>query len=83
VGRPTRRALLAAGLGAWVFPAPALTVRADEASKVSQAEALYRPTPNGLFSCAACTLFVKPRSCKVVAGDISPNGWCKLFDLAD
>jgi hypothetical protein len=39
--------------------------------------------PKGMFSCATCTFFVKPRSCKVVAGDISPQGWCKLFDLPD
>jgi hypothetical protein len=51
--------------------------------KVSQQEAQYQPVPKGLFSCAACTFFIGPRSCKVVAGEISPDGWCRLFDLAD
>ena len=74
----TRRAVLAAGLGLAASPA-----RAEEPVRVSQAEAQYQNTPKGMFSCANCTFFIKPRSCKVVTGDISPNGWCKLFDLPD
>jgi hypothetical protein len=63
---------------------PASRGRAEEpAVRVSQIDAEYRNTPKGLFSCAACTFFIRPRSCKVVAGDISPTGWCKLFDLPD
>jgi hypothetical protein len=50
---------------------------------VSKAEAKYRPTPNGMFACANCTFFIKPRACKIVAGDINPYGWCKFFDLPD
>lgn len=74
----TRRELLAAGLGLAAAPA-----RAKAPVKVSQQEAQYQATPKGVFSCATCTFFVKPRSCKIVAGDISPTGWCKLFDLPD
>jgi hypothetical protein len=33
--------------------------------------------------CATCSLFVEPRSCKVVEGDVSPNGWCKAYAMAD
>jgi len=62
-------------------------VRADEtlpeAQKIPQADAEYQTTPKGMFSCAVCTFFIKPHSCKVVAGDVSPTGWCKLFDLVD
>ena len=50
---------------------------------VSQRAAAYQGTPKGLFSCAACTFFIRPHRCKVVSGEISPTGWCKLFDLAD
>ena len=77
--RPTRWGVIAAALelGA-VLPA-----RAEEApAKVSQLAAAYQGT-QGLFSCAVCTFFIRPRSCKVVNGDISPTGWCKLFDLPD
>jgi hypothetical protein len=77
---PTRRELIVAALGVGaVFPA-----RAEEApAKVSQLAASYQGTPKGMFSCAVCTFFIRPRSCKVVRGDISPAGWCKLFDLPD
>jgi hypothetical protein len=64
--------------------APASRGHAEEpAVRVSQIDAEYRNTPKGLFSCAACTFFIRPRSCQVVTGDISPTGWCKLFDLPD
>ena len=78
--RLTRRGLIGAALAL----APALPARAEEQlPKWSHVEAAHRSTPNGLFSCAACSFFIKPRSCKVVSGDISPKGWCKLFDLPD
>lgn len=75
----TRRTLLAAGLGV----AGGTPAKADEPVKITQAEAQYQDTPKGNLSCALCTFFVKPRACKVVAGEISPSGWCKLFDLPD
>ena len=34
-----------------------------------------KPGKNGQ-KCSGCSLFVKPASCKVVTGKISPNGWC-------
>jgi hypothetical protein len=64
--------------------AAARSARAEaEPAKLSQNAAAYQSTPKGMFSCAACALFIRPRSCKVVSGDISPTGWCKLFDLPD
>jgi hypothetical protein len=57
--------------------------RAAAQQKMSKAEAEYRDRPKDGFACAACTLFRPPRSCQVVQGDISPSGWCKLFDLPD
>jgi hypothetical protein len=51
--------------------------------KMSQAEAAYQDRPKSGLTCAAYTLFRPPRSCEVVQGDISPNGWCKFFDLPD
>ena len=77
---PTRRSVIAAGLGL-----AALRARAAEnaPAKISPAEAQYQPMPKGLFSCGVCTFFIKPTSCKLVAGAISPTGWCRLFDLVD
>jgi len=51
--------------------------------KMSQTDAAYQDRPKNGLICAACTLFRPPRSCEVVQGDISPNGWCKFFDLPD
>jgi len=63
---------------------PSLRARAQAPSaKLSQTAAAYQTTAKGMFSCAVCTFFVRPRSCKVVSGNISPTGWCKLFDLPD
>jgi hypothetical protein len=80
---PPRRIVLTAGFG--LATAPFTTVaRADEPpAKISQTDAAYQTMPKGMFSCAVCTFFIKPNACKVVTGGISPNGWCKLFDLPD
>lgn len=76
----TRRGLMFATLGC----AAALPARPEPtAAKLSQAATQYQSTPRGMFSCAVCTFFVRPRSCKLVSGDISPTGWCRLFDLPD
>jgi len=50
---------------------------------MSQAAAQYQGRPNAGLSCAACALFRPPAACAVVAGAISPNGWCRFFDLPD
>ena len=52
-------------------------------SKVSQAEALYQDRPKNGISCAACALFRPPVARAVVMGVISPQGWCRFFDLPD
>ena len=51
--------------------------------KMSKQEAEYQESPKDIRMCATCTLFEPPKSCKVVEGDVSPNGWCKAFALAD
>jgi hypothetical protein len=51
--------------------------------KMTKARASYRDTPNGIYSCATCTLFVPPAACRVVEGEVSRDGWCTAFALAD
>jgi hypothetical protein len=72
----SRRRLIRAVVAAAAVPAAAL-------QKVSQAEALYQDHPRNRLSCAACALFRPPAACAVVAGTISPRGWCRFFDLPD
>jgi hypothetical protein len=63
--------VLAAASGA--FPAEAAI------KKMSKSAASYQATPKGAARCDACALFQKPAACQVVAGVISPQGWCTLF----
>jgi hypothetical protein len=57
--------------------------RAQASEKMTRQQSEYQDTPNGIYSCAVCTLFEQPKSCKVVDGEVSRDGWCKAFALAD
>jgi hypothetical protein len=56
---------------------------ANAREKMSKQEADYQDSPKDIRMCATCTLFEPPKSCKVVEGDVSPSGWCRVFALAD
>jgi hypothetical protein len=82
-GRWPRRTLIraiiacaSAGLGFRLSPARA-------ADKMTKARAEYQDKPNGIYSCGTCTLFEAPSFCKVVEGEVSKDGWCKAFAMAD
>ena len=82
-GRVSRRDFLivaAAGGGA-ALGASLIAAPASAATKMPQKAVSYRATPKGKARCDNCTLFVKPSSCKVVAGTIAPSGWCVLYKL--
>jgi hypothetical protein len=57
--------------------------KAQASEKMTRQQAQYQDTPNGIYSCAVCTLFEPPAACKVVDGEVSKDGWCKAFALAD
>jgi len=57
--------------------------RTEASEKMTRQQAEYQDTPSGIYSCGMCTLFEKPNACKVVEGEISTDGWCKAFALAD
>jgi hypothetical protein len=52
---------------------------ADEQVKMAQKVVGYQETPKNGQACATCVQFEPPSSCKVVAGTISPAGWCQLY----
>jgi len=52
---------------------------AQSFTKSPQSSAGYQNTSNGNQRCGGCIHFQPPTSCKVVAGQISPNGWCRIF----
>jgi hypothetical protein len=61
-----------------------LRISPTEASeKMTRQQAEYQDTPRDIYSCATCTLFEPPKDCKVVEGEVSRDGWCKAFALAD
>jgi hypothetical protein len=41
---------------------------------------VYQDSPKNNEQCSECTKFQPPKGCSVVAGDISPRGWCKLYE---
>jgi hypothetical protein len=57
--------------------------QAGASEKMTRQQAEYQDTPNSIYSCGLCTLFERPNSCKVVEGEVSSDGWCKAFALAD
>ena len=59
------------------------TSRTEASEKMTRQQAEYQDTPNGIYSCGMCSLFERPNTCKVVSGEVSKDGWCKAFALAD
>ena len=54
-------------------------VGAASAAGLPQTAVAYQTTPKDGKQCDQCNLFVAPNSCKSVAGEIVPSGWCKLW----
>jgi hypothetical protein len=49
-------------------------------SKVSQASVQYQAQPKGEQKCGSCLNFnAESNTCKLVDGQISPEGWCSLW----
>ena len=57
-----------------VYPNPA-----SAQGKVAQTSVAYQEKPKGAQRCDGCSLFQPPNTCKVVDGQVSPQGWCSLF----
>jgi hypothetical protein len=50
------------------------------AAKMSKEAAAYQPTPKSGQTCGKCQNFVAPSACAQVEGNVSPNGWCSLYN---
>jgi len=74
-------------IGAVVKAIPAALLfrisQAKASEKMTRQQAEYQDTPSGLYSCGMCSLFERPNACKVVEGEVSKDGWCKAFAMAD
>lgn len=80
----SRRSVLLRGVACAAGAATVLTVAADPAmaAKLPQAAVGYQEKPHNGQKCSTCALFIKPHSCKSVAGTINPNGWCHIYRKA-
>lgn len=47
--------------------------------KVPQNVVHYQSTPKDSQDCGNCNQFAAPNACKLVDGDITPTGWCRLW----
>jgi len=56
-----------------------IAVRPAHAQKRSKKDAEYQDSPKDGQKCVDCVYFQAPKACAVVEGDISPNGWSRLF----
>ena len=78
--KASRRGLLRSGLTILAGSLLATTARAQDAdSKVEQSVVQYQTSPKDGAQCSGCVNFVAPNACKVVAGTISPSGWCVAY----
>ncbi len=77
----SRRDLLTQGtLYTLVASAAALAAPQTAAAKISKRAAGYQNRPRGRQKCANCRVFYpRSRTCKLVSGRFSPNGWCRLW----
>jgi len=78
-----RRALMGGALAGTAGWAASPRGHALAQQMMSSAEAQYQDMPEGIQICATCTLFLPPSACKSVEGEVTANGWCKLFDMVD
>jgi uncharacterized protein YjbJ (UPF0337 family) len=67
-------------------PAGSPATSADSAApaaatgKVPQASVQYQAQPKGEQKCGSCLNFIaESNTCKLVAGQVSPEGWCSLW----
>jgi hypothetical protein len=74
----SRRTLLQ-GMALAGAAVPVLAALTPAQAGVPQTAVAYQPTPKDGRQCDGCALFIAPRACKSVAGDIAPEGWCKIW----
>jgi len=82
----SRRSMLkgaaAALAGIAVVPALLTSTQAEAGAKAPKSAMQYRDKPNGTKECSTCVQYIPGKSakangtCRVVAGSISPQGWC-------
>lgn len=81
-GSVSRRDFLnIAAVGGCAIVAASVATRSSAApkKKFTQQQAKYQPVPKSGQRCQTCALWQAPTSCQVVEGQVSPAGWCILY----
>jgi hypothetical protein len=83
--RTSRRVFLRTGaaIGASVVAAGVASRAHAQDEKIAQSAVMYQPGPKDGQKCSGCVNFVAPNACKIVAGNISPEGWCAAYAPKD
>jgi hypothetical protein len=67
-------------MAAPVTPTPMEPAAPAAQAKVSQASVQYQAQPKDGKKCADCMHFIaESNTCKLVEGNISPDGWCAIW----
>lgn len=79
--RTSRRDLMRTGMmivAGTASVAVASTARAQD-EKIAQELVQYQDQPKDGQKCNMCAQWVEPNACKIVAGKISPDGYCVAY----
>ncbi len=76
-----RRFIAGAGIAAVGGTVAGCAHTAKMPGMVPKMEAQYQDHPHGLARCGICKHFGSPDVCEVVAGPVSPDGYCKFYAL--
>ena len=80
--RPSRRGALR-WLAAVPLGAAALAAGTKAAwAKAKKTAVRYQDEPKKGRNCNNCRHFQAPNACKLVEGEVSPNGWCTVWSKA-
>jgi hypothetical protein len=77
-----RRTLLRGGVSvlAWGLGVVIWSRCGRAEAKLPQDQVSYQSSPKNGKRCADCVNYEGNNSCRVVAGTISPDGWCRLWN---
>jgi len=71
--------IAAVGSGALIAVGMTGSASAAPKKKFTQQQAHYQPVPKSGQRCQNCALWQSPTACQVVEGQVSPAGWCILY----
>ncbi len=75
----SRRQVLRQGLAIAAGTVAVATAARAQDEKIAQELVQYQAQPKDGQKCNACAQWVEPNACKIVAGVISPQGYCVAY----